>query len=108
MVFSLLACAAAIVMLVRYSRIKQASLKAYEERKALLRKYGVSSSKDIGGVLAAHKALWDAVRQAEENGEVFAVTDDVPRTAIVTEEFGLRRIYLTAVSSGAIQRRCEK
>ena len=42
---------------------------------------------------------------AEENGSVVSVTEDLPRAFVLTEEYGMERIYLTQLSFGAIERR---
>ena len=43
------------------------------------------------------------LKQAEDNGEVVAV--DLPRAFVLTEEFGMERVYLTQLSAAAIERR---
>ena len=45
------------------------------------------------------------LKQAEDNGEVVAVSEDMPRAFVLTEEFGMERVYLTQLSAAAIERR---
>ena len=45
------------------------------------------------------------LKQAEDNGEVVAVAEDMPRAFVLTEEFGMERVYLTQLSAAAIERR---
>ena len=45
------------------------------------------------------------LKQAEDNGEVVAVAEDLPRAFVLTEEFGMERVYLTQLSAAAIERR---
>ncbi len=45
------------------------------------------------------------LKQAEDNGEVIAVAEDLPRAFVLTEEFGMERVYLTQLSAAAIERR---
>ena len=42
---------------------------------------------------------------AEQRGEVAAVGEDLPRAFLLTQEYGIGRIYLTQLSSVAIERR---
>lgn len=45
------------------------------------------------------------LKQAEDNSEVVAVAEDLPRAFVLTEEFGMERVYLTQLSAAAIERR---
>ncbi len=45
------------------------------------------------------------LKQAEDNGEVVAVAEDLPRAFVLTEEFGMERVYLTQLSAAAIEHR---
>ncbi len=70
-------------------------------------------ARTVIGVFDLDNASWsyktrEFLRRAEENGEVVAVTDDVPRAFVLTEEYGMRRVYLTAVSSSAIEKRMRR
>lgn len=45
------------------------------------------------------------LKDAEEQGQVIDVGDDLPRAFVLAEEFGMTRVYLTQLSSAAIERR---
>ena len=45
------------------------------------------------------------LKAAENAGEVVTATEEVPRTFLLTEEFGMERVYLTQLSAAAIRRR---
>ena len=50
----------------------------------------------------------DFLARAERAGEVVPVTDELPRTFVLTEEYGLPRVWLTQLSSRALERRAQK
>ena len=45
------------------------------------------------------------LENAEKNGEVVPVTDDLPKSFIVTAEFGMNRIYLVQFNPATIEKR---
>jgi len=47
----------------------------------------------------------DFLKTAEEEGFVTAITDDLPRSFIITEEDKKSRIYLSPISSVTLQKR---
>ena len=47
----------------------------------------------------------DALSLAEKRGEVINAAEDIPRTFIVCEEGGKRRVYLSGLSGSALKRR---
>ena len=47
----------------------------------------------------------DALSLAEKSGEVINAAEDIPRTFIVCEEGGKRRVYLSGLSGSALKRR---
>ena len=47
----------------------------------------------------------DALSLAEKRGEVITAAEDIPRTFIVCEEGGKRRVYLSGLSGSALKRR---
>ena len=59
-------CAAAIVLLLRYTKAKQAAVTAAERKRQLLKKYKAASSGDLDRVLERRLALEAAVRAAED------------------------------------------
>lgn len=48
------------------------------------------------------------LRSAEKNGQVIAAGDELPKSFILTEEFGMERIYLSQFSSQTMEKRMEK
>ena len=47
----------------------------------------------------------DGLSLAEKRGEVINAAEDIPRTFIVCEEGGKRRVYLSGLSGSALKRR---
>lgn len=47
----------------------------------------------------------DALSLAEKRDEVINAAEDIPRTFIVCEEGGKRRVYLSGLSGSALKRR---
>lgn len=45
------------------------------------------------------------LKEAEHQGEVVTITDDLPKSFVLTEEFGLNRVYLTQFNSTALEKR---
>ena len=45
---------------------------------------------------------------AEKNGEVITVTDALPKTFILTSEYGMNRVYLVQFNSTVIEHRKNK
>ncbi len=43
--------------------------------------------------------------QAEKQGEVIDVSGDLPKSYVITEEFGLQRVYLSQYSSAVLEKR---
>lgn len=43
--------------------------------------------------------------EAEQRGEVIDISNDLPKSYVITEEFGLRRIYLTQFYAAALEKR---
>ncbi|MGM9563855.1 MAG: extracellular matrix regulator RemB [Faecousia sp.] len=67
----------------------------------------------ILGIFDLDNASWSRhtrafLREAEQQGQVVAVTDELPKSFLLTEEFGLERVYLTQLSSAALEKRCER
>ena len=62
-------CVAALALLLTWSRMKLQRQAAENERRALLKKYNASSSRDIKAAWEQHQALWAAVKDAEAEEE---------------------------------------
>ena len=70
----------------------------------------VVRSEDIVAVLDMDNATWshitrDMLALAEKNGEIINAAEDIPRSFIVCEDSGNRKIYLSQLSSATIARR---
>ena len=48
------------------------------------------------------------LRRAEQQGEVVTITDDLPKSFVLTEEFGMNRVYLTQFNSAALEKRLSR
>ncbi len=46
--------------------------------------------------------------QAEKMGEVIDVSGTLPKSYIVTEEYGMRKIYLTQFNAASLEKRLQK
>ena len=65
---------------------------------------------DIVAVFDMDNATWSrithgALALAEKRGEVINAAEDIPRSFIICEENGVRKIYLSQLSSAAVARR---
>ena len=64
----------------------------------------------IVGIFDLDNCTWshrtrDFLKKAEENGEVVPVTDDLPKSFVLTSEYGLNRVYLVQFNSTTIEHR---
>ena len=51
------------------------------------------------------KKTREFLETAEQNGEVVPVTDELPKSFVLTAEYGFHRIYLTQFNAATIERR---
>lgn len=51
------------------------------------------------------KRTREFLTKAEQNGEVIPVTDKLPKSFIVTSEYGLNRVYLVQFNSTVLEHR---
>lgn len=66
--------------------------------------------RSVIGIFDLDNASWSKqtrlfLREAEQQGEVIAITADLPKSFVLTEEFGLNRVYLTQFSTTALEKR---
>ncbi|MBQ6430316.1 MAG: DUF370 domain-containing protein [Oscillospiraceae bacterium] len=66
--------------------------------------------RSVIGIFDLDNASWSKhtrlfLREAEQQGEVVAITADIPKSFVLTEEFGLSRVYLTQFNSAALEKR---
>ena len=45
------------------------------------------------------------LRRAEQNGETVSAGDELPKSFIVTSEFGMKRIYFSQFGPGTLEKR---
>ena len=43
--------------------------------------------------------------EAEQNGEVVTVAEDLPKSFVLTQEYGMNRVYLCQFNSKALEKR---
>ena len=48
------------------------------------------------------------LKEAEQAGEVISATDALPKSFLVTREYGLQRVYLTQYNAAVLVRRLEE
>lgn len=59
---------------------------------------------DIDNTTSA-RSTREMLAAAEKNGEVINAAEDLPRSFVLCEESGRRRVYLSQLSPAALQRR---
>ena len=65
--------------------------------------------KSIVGIFDLDNCSWshrtrEFLQKAEENGEIVPATDDLPKSFILTVQYGLTRVYLSQFSAGTIEK----
>lgn len=53
------------------------------------------------------RSLRAFLEQAQEEGALIDVSDELPKAFVLTEEYGMRRVYLTQLGAATLQRRLE-
>ena len=66
--------------------------------------------RSVIGIFDLDNASWSKhtrlfLREAEQQGEVVAITGELPKSFVLTEEFGLNRVYLTQFNTAALEKR---
>ena len=67
----------------------------------------------IVGVFDLDNTTWSKhtknyLRQAERDGKVIPVGDELPKSFIVTREMGMERVYLIQFSASTMEKRLQK
>lgn len=61
---------------------------------------------DLDGCSKSHKTM-EYLEDAEQNGVLLSVTEDIPKTFLVTEEYGMEKVYFTQLSAATVEKRIE-
>ena len=59
---------------------------------------------DLDGASMSKKTM-EYLRLMEEEGALISVTEDVPKSFLVTEEYGMERVYFTQLSASTLEKR---
>lgn len=62
---------------------------------------------DLDGCSLSKKTM-EYLQDAEKNGALLSVTEDIPKTFLVTEEYGFEKVYFTQLSPTTIEKRVLK
>lgn len=67
----------------------------------------------VVGVFDLDNTTWSKwtrafLKEAEDAGEVIAATDELPKSFLVTSEYGMRRVYLTQYNAAVLVKRLEE
>ena len=66
--------------------------------------------KSIIGIFDLDNTTWSKhtrkfLSEAEKNGEVVTVTEDLPKSFLLTSEFGMDRVYLCQFNAATLEKR---
>ena len=61
---------------------------------------------DLDGCSMSKKTM-EYLQNAEKNGVLLNVTEDIPKTFLVTEEYGMGKVYFTQLSAATLEKRTE-
>ena len=59
---------------------------------------------DLDGTSVSQKTM-EYLKSVEDEGGLISVGDDLPKSFLVTEEYGMERVYFTALSAATIEKR---
>ena len=59
---------------------------------------------DLDGTSLSKKTM-EFLKSAENSGGLISVTDDIPKSFLVTEEYGMERVYFTQLSAATLEKR---
>ncbi len=54
------------------------------------------------------KRTREFLQHAEEHGEIVEATDSLPKSFVLTHEYGMQKVYLTKSNAAALQKRMER
>ena len=66
--------------------------------------------RSIIGIFDLDNCSWshrtrEFLSRAEQNGEIIPVTDDLPKSFLLTAEYGLNKVYLVQFNSVTVEKR---
>lgn len=59
---------------------------------------------DLDGTSLSKKTM-EYLKSAENSGGLISVTEDIPKSFLVTEEYGMERVYFTQLSAATLEKR---
>lgn len=59
---------------------------------------------DLDGTSLSKKTM-EYLQSVEQEGRLLSVTDDIPKSFLVTEEYGMERVYFTQLSAATLEKR---
>lgn len=59
---------------------------------------------DLDGTSVSKKTM-EYLQSVEESGMLINATEDIPSTFVVTEEYGMEKVYFTQLSAATIEKR---
>lgn len=59
---------------------------------------------DLDGTSLSKKTM-EFLKSAEDSGGLISVTEDLPKSFLVTEEYGMERVYFTGLSAATLEKR---
>ncbi len=62
---------------------------------------------DLDGTSLSKKTM-EFLESAEKEGSLISVTDDIPKSFLVAEEYGMERVYFTQLSATTLEKRIKK
>jgi hypothetical protein len=62
---------------------------------------------DLDGASLSKKTM-EYLKSVEDQGGLISVTEDIPKTFLVAEEYGMERVYFTQLSAATIEKRADK
>ena len=102
MIAAAVLCAAAVVLLLRYSKARQSAIEARERALALLKRYKVNSGAELEKVMAARLLLEDALREAEAaEQQSRAAYEKLQKQVAALEESAISELDFTAGNTEA-------
>ena len=61
---------------------------------------------DLDGASLSKKTM-EYLESVQEEGGLITVTEDIPKSFLVTAEYGMERVYLTQLSAATIEKRIQ-